>query len=260
MRRALVLLTLLVIGGVPALAQERPPISTDRPGVGTSAEPVPRGALQIETGLDYARERKAGEPTEHRGAIALSVRYGLLDSLELRLDGEPVVTLQNGDDVTDVGDFQLGVKWRLLDGVGSTLIPTLSLFPSVKLPTAPDPIGNERVDATVIGLASWQTGPISVDLNVGMSAVAQHRPSGYLLAAILVAGVGAEVTEHVTVGGSISYASRTERDGHDGVAATVGISCRLTRDLAIDGAVITTIAGRGPDVRLQTGLSMRFWP
>ena len=54
------------------------------------------------------------------------------------------MTLQNGEHVTDVGDFSLGVKWRLLAGVDSTPIPTLSLFPSVKLPTAPDPIGNER--------------------------------------------------------------------------------------------------------------------
>jgi hypothetical protein len=260
MLRALVLLAVLALGARPALAQERPPINPDRPGVGTSAEPVPRGAVQIEAGLDYARERTAGEPTEHRGAVALTIRYGLLDSLELRLDSEPVVTLQNGEDVTDVGDFQLGLKWRVLDGVDNTLIPTLSLFPSVKLPTAPAPIGNERVDAAVIGLASWQAGPITVDLNVGMSAVAQHRPSGYLLAAILVAAIGAEVTERVTVGGSISYASRTEREGHDGVAATVGISWRLTRDLAIDGAAITTVSGRGPDVRLQTGMSMRFWP
>lgn len=260
MRRALLALAMLVLAESPALAQERPPINTDRPGVGTSAELVPRGALQFETGLDYSRERKGGEPTEHRGSVVLSIRYGLLDSLELRLDSEPVVTLQNGDRVTDVGDFSLGVKWRLLDGVDSTLTPTLSLFPSVKLPTAPDPIGNERVDAGVIGLASWQAGRISVDLNAGLSAVAQHRPSGYLLAVLLVAAVGAEVAEHFTVGASISYASRTERDGHDGVSATVGMSWRITRDLAIDGAVITTFWGRGPDIRVQTGLSVRFWP
>ena len=260
MRRAVLALAMLLLAESPALGQERPPINTDRPGVGTSAELVPRSALQLETGLDYSRERKGGEPTEHRGAVALSIRYGLLDGLELRLDSEPVVTLQNGEHVTDVGDFSLGVKWRLLDGVDSTLTPTLSLFPSVKLPTAPDPIGNERVDASVIGLASWQAGRISVDFNAGLFAVAQHRPAGYLLAAFLVAAVGAEVAEHVTLGGSISYASRTERDGHDGVSATVGMSWRLTRDLAVDGAVITTFWGRGPDIRLQTGLSVRFWP
>jgi len=260
MRRTLLALAMLVLGASPALGQERPPINTDRPGVGTSAELVPRGALQFENGLDYQRERKGGEPTEHRGAVALSIRYGLLDSLELRLDGEPVVTLQNGEHVTDVGDFALGVKWRLLEAVDSTLIPTLALCPSVKLPTAPDPIGNERVDATVTGLAAWQAGPIGVGLNAGLSAVAQHRPAGYLLATLLVASVTANVSERVTVGGSISYASRTERDGHDGVSATVGISWLLTRDLAIDGAVITTLWGRGPDVRLQTGFSVRFWP
>jgi hypothetical protein len=128
------------------------------------------------------------------------------------------------------------------------------------VPTAPDPIGNERVDAGVIGIASWRGGGVGVDLNAGVSAVAQHHPAGYLLAVLLVAAGGAQVSENVVVAGSIFYGSRTERDGHDRIGATLGFSWMLTRDLAVDGAVITTLWGRGPDIRLQTGLSVRFWP
>ena len=260
MSTAIVVIAAVLLAVSPALAQDRPPISPDRPGVGTSAEVVQRGALQIETGIDYARERKGGEPTEHRTAMALTARYGLLDSLELRLDGEPVVALRNGEDVTDVGDLSIGVKWRLLEGQEGPLVPTLSLFPSVKLPTAPAPIGNERADVTLLGLASWQAGPFNVDFNAGVATVAQHKPAGYLIQAILATTVAYDVTEMFKVLGEIFYNSPGERDGHDRVGATAGVSWLLTRDLAIDGAVITTLAGRGPEYRIQAGVSMRFWP
>jgi hypothetical protein len=260
MPAALLVLAVLLLAAPPARAQERPPIAPDRPGVGTSAQPVARGALQIEAGVDYARERTAGEPTEHRTAAALSARYGLLDSLELRIDGEPVVALRSGEDVTNVGDVQLGVKWRLLDGVDDTLVPTLSLFPGVKLPTAPDPIGSERVDVTLLGLASLQAGPVGVDLNAGLAAIAQRRPSAYLLQAIVVASVTGALTDRAKLLGEVFYTSRSERDGDDRVGGTVGISWLLTRDVAVDGAVVATLAGRGPDYRLQAGVAVRFWP
>jgi hypothetical protein len=260
MKAILVLLAALFAVTPAAWGQDRPPIGPDRPGVGTSAEPVQRGALHIETGVDYARERKAGEPTEHRTAAALTVRYGLLDSLELRLDGEPVVALRNGVDVTDAGDFSFGVKWRLLEGADGTMRPTLSLFPSVKLPTAPDPIGNERVDVALLGLATWQAGPITVDFNAGLATVAQHHPAGYLLQAILATTVTGDLTDSFKVLGELFYNSPSERDGNDRVGVTAGVSWLITRDLALDGAVITTIAGKGPELRLQAGVSVRFWP
>ena len=260
MPTAIVVLAALLLTVSPGLAQERRPINPDRPGVAATAELVERGALQLEAGIDYARERTAGRQTERRTAAALTVRYGLLDSLELRLDGEPVVALRNGDDVTDVGDFQLGVNWRLLEGREGTLLPSLSLFPSVKLPTAPDPIGNERVDATLLAIATFQSGPLTVDLNAGLATVAQHEPAGYLLQAILVASVTADVTDRFKVLGELFYNSPSERDGDDRIGATAGATWIVARDVAVDAAVITTLAGKGPDYRVQAGVSVRFQP
>lgn len=241
-------------------AQESNAVSPDRPGVGTSADPVGRGVLQLETGVDYARERRAGEPTQRRTSLATTVRYGIADGVELRIDGEPIVALRGADDVTDVGDFVLGMKWRLLEGADGELRPTVSLFPSVKLPTAPDPIGSERPDFALLGLASFNFGRVGVDLNAGVAAIAQRDSDGYLLQAVLVGSVAADVTDRLKLLAELFYNSPSERDGDDVVGALAGVAYTLTRNLAIDAAVVTTLAGRGPDYRFQAGLTIRFGP
>jgi hypothetical protein len=168
------LLIVVVLVAAPTAWGQEDEVNPDRPGVGTSAITLPRGALQLETGLDYARERRAGEPTQRRTSLATTVRFGLLDGVELRLDGEPIVGLRGAGDATDVGDFVLGAKLRLLEGGEGPLRPTLSLLPAVKLPTAPDPIGTERADFLLLGLASFTFGRVGADLNAGLAAIGQR--------------------------------------------------------------------------------------
>jgi hypothetical protein len=254
-----VIVLILVLAAAPGFAQEDD-LNSDRPGVGTSAITVPRGTLQLETGIDYARERRAGEPTERRTSLATLVRFGLLDGVELRLEGEPVVALRGVDDVTDVGDFVLAAKLRLLEGTEGVSRPTLAVLPAVKLPTASDRIGSERVDALLLGLASWSFGRIGADLNAGVAAIAQRAPSGYLVQGIVTGGLSADVTDKLKLLGEVFYNSPSERDGDDLVGAVAGVAYLLTRRLAIDAAVITLLAGRGPDYRLQAGLTVRFGP
>jgi hypothetical protein len=257
--RATVLLAALLLP-VPRALAEQAPLSADRPGVGTSADTVPRGALQLETGLDYARERRAGEPTQRRAALVTTVRFGLLDGVELRLDGEPIVALRGEADVTDVGDVLLGAKLRVREGGEGWLHPTLALFPAVKLPTAPDPIGSERADMLLLGLASFELGRLTLDLNAGLAAVAQRDPSGYLVQALVVGSLGVEVVNGGMAFAELFYTSPSERDGRDLAGAGAGVSYAVTPNLAVDGAVIVSLAGRGPDYRLRTGITVRFWP
>ncbi|HZO39999.1 MAG TPA: hypothetical protein VFE97_12325, partial [Methylomirabilota bacterium] len=54
-------LLLLIPGAPPALAAE---IQPDRPELTESAKLVPRGAVQMESGLAFSRERRAGRATE----------------------------------------------------------------------------------------------------------------------------------------------------------------------------------------------------
>lgn len=257
-RAGLVLLVLL-IAVVPVGAQENNTVDPDRPGVSTSAETLPRGVLQLETGVDYSRERRAGEPTERRTSLTAAVRYGLADGVELRLEGEPFVALRGAEDANDVGDISVGVKWRLLEGVEGER-PAVAVLPIVKLPTAPEPIGTERPDFALLGLASFNLGRVSLEFNAGVAAIAQRDPDGYLVQALLVGAAAVDVTKRFKVLGEVFYNSRSERDGDDLVGALAGAVDTVARNLAIDVAATTTLAGRGPDYGLQAGITIRFGP
>jgi hypothetical protein len=256
---AVMLSLITALPSATALAQDDDDVNADRPGVGTSAATVARGALQLETGVDHARERRA-RATERRTSLGTLLRYGVLDGVELRLEGEPVVALRGPEDETNIGDIVLSVKLRILEGAEGVPRPTLSLLPALKLPTAPEPIGSERVDAALLGLASFGFGRLSADLNAGLAAIGQEGGSSYVVQGLTSATVSGDVTEKLSLLGEIFYRSPDERGGDHLVGVTVGAVYGLTRRLVIDTAVITSLVGRGPDYRIQAGLTARFGP
>ena len=238
-------------------AQTDDPINTDRPGVVVTAPTLPRGVWQLETGFDYARESTAGTRTRRFSGVT-TVNYGLLDGVELLLEGEPFVVLRGDEHATGLGDTFLGVKLRLLEGDESAHRPTLAILPGLKVPTAQTPIGTTRLDAAIVGLATLTVGRFDITGNAGMAALGQR--DGYLLQALVVAAVQTSVAQSVRALGEVFYHSPEERHGRHGVVTTVGAVWVVTPDMALDAGVRTTISGRGPDYVLRTGISMKFGP
>ena len=252
-----VLALLLACFAGPAWAQSDD-VDPDRPGVGTSPQLVPRGALQLETGVDHGWERRAGESTGRRTSLVTTLRYGLLDAVELRLDMEPIVALRGPEDATDVGDVILSAKLRLREGAEGAPWPALALLPAIKLPTAPEPIGSERVDVALVALGGWQFGPLGLGFNAGVATIGQEK--GYLVQGLLVGAATFEVIDNLTLLVELFYRTPEERNGDDFLAAVAGASYKITKDVAVDAAVIASLAGRGQDYRVQTGITVRFWP
>jgi hypothetical protein len=253
-----VVLSVVCLVAVPAAWGQQDDVNPDRPGVSTSPQTVTRGAFQLETGVDYSRERSAGEPNEHRTAVAALARYGLLDGVELRLALEAIVFLRGPDDATNVGDLLLAAKIRVLEGQDGSARPAFSLLPTIKLPTAPDPIGSEKVDISLAALMGWSFGRLSLTGNAGIGAIGQDN--GYLVQGQVIGAVAWEAIDKLSLLGEVFWNSPEERHGDDFVGATAGVSYRVTRDVAVDAAVIVSLAGRGPDYRIQSGITVRFWP
>lgn len=256
--RSLVAAWLLVASaGTPAPAVE-PAIETDRPDVSNSTKTVPRGALQVESGLEYARSSFAGTDGERRLAVQATLRAGLTDRLEIQLGGEPLVRLRGREEATDHGDVTLGFKYRFLDSPGG-FAPALGVGPLVKLPLADAPIGTERSDFALVGLASfdlpWKLG---LDVNAGPALVGQTRPNGYLVQALASGSLSREVAEGLSAFVEVFFASRSDRDGRDVVGFDTGVVYVLASWLALDGAVETSLKGPGRDWALRAGVSARF--
>ena len=137
--------------------------------------------------------------------------------------------------------------------------PSLGVLPFVKLPLASAPIGSERVDFGLFLLASMDLPwALALDAYAGVAAVGQRRPDGFVVQGLTSASLVRRVLERLTVFGELSFASRDQHDGRDRLGADVGVGILVTRALALDGAVETTLRGDGPDYAVRAGLSVRF--
>lgn len=256
MRAIVAALTLVGLWTAAAPAQD---INPDRPDLTTSAEVVPAGALQIETGLEYTRERVGGGPTERQLSVQGVLRLGLTPALEISIEGEPFLWLRAAADDHGSGDYTLGLKYRFLapapDGGG----PALALKPFVKLPTAREPLGSERPDFGALLLMSvalpWS---LSLDANAGVAAIGQRRPEGFIPQGIASASLSWTVTERLSTITELFLATKEERGGRDSLLATVALMYRATPRLALDAGMRTTITGQGPDWSAFIGLSVRL--
>lgn len=255
--RAMALAALVLAGAAPAGAEDVPPIEPSRPSRSTGARTVPPGTLQLETGVEYAHTRVGGEPDERSFSVQATLRLGVTDRLELRVDGEPLVRLRGADDDTGPGDLVVAAKYRVLVPDEGSPWPALSLQPSVKIPIARQPIGSERVDAGVLAIATLDLpAGFGLDVNAGLTAVGQ--PHGYLLQGFGAASIQRDlVPERLSGFAEVFVLSREDRDGRHQAGVDAGLVYRITRTLAADVGIETTFSGRGPEYALRAGLSVR---
>lgn len=228
-------------------------VEPDRPDISNSTYTVPVRALQVELGLEYARAHN--DPTERRLAFQTTLRTGLSDRLEVRLDGVPLIRLKETSDDIGMGDIAPGLKYRVFDPPEGQGWPALGIQPFVKIPTARVPIGSGRLDAGLLVLAD-QDVPGAVQLTVNAGLVVVGQPHGALLQGLASASVSCEFVGRLTPFLEMFFASRDEREGHDTLGLDTGLVYLLTRRVAIDAAAETTLNRRRPDYALRTGLSL----
>jgi hypothetical protein len=254
------LLACLLVGVAASVAAAADDvIEPDRPSVTTGARIVRPGRVQLEAGLLWQRTSLAAEPTERRLSAESTVRVGVLDALEVRLEGEPIVRLRGADDATDVGDLTLSAKWRFLDAPDDAPWPALGVMPFVKLPTAPEPIGTGKTDVGLRLIAGFTLpADMSLDANVGVAALGQTRSGGTLVQAQASAALSRELTRGLSAFVEVFYTSREEREGRDRVGVDAGLAWRLLQNVALDVAAGTSLYGQLPDVFVRAGGSIRF--
>ncbi len=137
------------------------PIATDRPGFLFSSLTVGRGVFQVELGLPAVTWTDVGisDGDLQVYGLPLSLRYGVSDTLELRL-GSPALFSHtrldsSGETLSDdgFGDLEVGLKWHLLDADGAT--PSFALIPSAVLPVGEEGFSVEEPAYLLNAMAEW---------------------------------------------------------------------------------------------------------
>lgn len=127
-------------------------IATDRPGFSDTAALVPRGRFQIESGYTYTYDREHDKRVIDHQFPEVALRTGLTDWLEFRAKWngysltetlDRIKTLAGRrvghEDHEDGGtDTNFGFKLPITRQKGGSWVPTISVIPSLYVPTGKD--------------------------------------------------------------------------------------------------------------------------
>jgi opacity protein-like surface antigen len=248
---ALALAVTLVAPAAAASAPE-PSVEPDRPDQTSLPTTVPQGAAQLEGGVVYERT----DSDDRAFHVEATLRFGLTDRLELRLEGEPFVHLWDGEETSGLGDLTLSIRYRFLDARQDSPWPALAVQPYVKLPTAHEPIGSERTDFGMILIAGLDLpGGFGAAFNAEVAALGQR--DGYLIQALVSAGIGRElIANTLSAYLEVLWSSQDEHEGSSRTGIGTGLSWKVARRLAVDLGFEATVGGRGPDYMVRSGLSV----
>ena len=143
------------------LAQDDITAVPNRPTVSTPAQPVQKGVLETEWGMDAS-------PSEQD--INGLLKFGVSKNFELRVTNDPIIA---DSGTHGVGDSAVGFKYRFTQDSGRW--PSFAFMYMVKLPTAGDVLGSGEVDHAFTFLASKDLGKHHFDFNAVATLLGQPQ-------------------------------------------------------------------------------------
>lgn len=246
---------------LPALAHGQQPLVADRPDFTEGPTTVGPGAVQLEFGYTFGRDRDGGATTTAHSLGEPLLRLGLpAEWLELRVGVGLVArrTEMNGRGVEENGfeDLYLGVKLALSEQNG--VIPALGILPQATFPTG-GAVSDGQVLPRLNLVYSWDvtdafslSGGTQVNRAAGASddAIAEWAQS-------LSGGIG--LGDRHGLYGEWFAVFHDEPGGMQAEHyANTGLTWLLTDDVQWDIRVGAGLNDRAEDLFFGTGLSLRL--
>jgi hypothetical protein len=253
---------LLFTVGTARAAEDDDTINPDRPDVVESSRVVGHGRVQLETGLQWERQRDASSH-ERATYTPTLLRIGVGEAFELRVETDGRTIVHASDPVTGMqattagyADIAVGVKWHVADQQGAR--PSLGVLVDAALPSGSRVLRGHGVRPGLNVSAEWELGDgwdAAVMPGIGIERGDAAGRFGY---GVFAATVGRALTPRTHAFVEVA-AQQIARASHGGTHAVVdgGLTWLVDRDCALDVAVGHGLNRRSPDLTLGFGVSIR---
>jgi hypothetical protein len=251
------LVSLVLASAGIARAQSAPPLTSNRPGIGESEALMPRGAMQLESGLSASRSSSDGARTTTISTPEATFRIGLTPRLEVFAGGEGLLWIRQSTDTASVtargaSDLSIDAKVALLAQGDGPL--TISIAGGVSLPAGADAFSSGGVDPSVRLLWSRALArEFSIGGNVAIAAVTDGDRRAATSA--LSAGLGRPLSESTSwfleLFGAIPRGAASTWTLDGGLAIVRGA------DVQFDVSGGRAVRGPGADWFISAGVTVR---
>ncbi len=253
---------------LPARAASEP-LVTDRPDFTESPETVPRGRVQLESGVTFTYDHEPPSQSSSYAAPELLFRVGIVDAFELRIGWEGYTWLQerlpeqsqSGRTVyrdqwsQGASDLYLGVKWKMLEQAG--LRPHLSVIPAITVPSGTIGFGSRDVDPEVKLAWSYDLSE-SMALSGNINAVVPSDDEGHFFQAGASVSLGIGLTDDV--GCYLEYFGfyPNTRETDCAHSVNAGLTWQITEDFQLDWRAGFGLNEEADDFFTGAGFGIRF--
>jgi Putative MetA-pathway of phenol degradation len=240
-------------------------ISTDRPDFVESSDVVGHGRLQIETG--YVSERSSADGIKSRTQTTPTLlRYGISDSLELRIETDGFVRsrsqdLATGTTVRERGfsDLALGVKWHMQDADEKAGTPSVAWLLHVDIDSGSRAFRGQGLRPSLRAVAEWDL-PNDFTVGVMPGLFADKNAEGKrFVAGIFAVTLAKELAPRWH--GFVELAGQqlaARKNGGSVVTFDSGVAYLVTDTLQLDFSVARGLTSYSPDFQWGVGVSVRF--
>ena len=236
-----------------AHADDDDAINPDRPNVANSSQVVGNRRVQLETGVQWDRQRDLDAHVRTLTTPTL-LRIGVADALELRVetDGRTIAHASDpasGAHTVSAGwaDLSAGVKWHVADQDG--MRPSVGMIAEVALPTGSAALRGSGFRPAVELPVEWDLGH---DWSLGvMPGMARDIGVTY---GVFAASVGKAFSERLHGFAEVA----APQIGH-GTQALVdaGVGWLVNKDCQLDAMVVHGVNRNTPGLSLAFGISVR---
>lgn len=222
-------------------------VQPERPTVATHAGTVAPGWVELETGIEFDRYEDTS-----RGESAPTVfKIGVAPRLQLNI--QTPIMRPPGIDSTHIGDFSIGLKWRLSED--TPVLGDFAILPSIKVPSGSTSsgAGSGTTDFSLLFISSHKFGAVAMDLNAGYTWRSGDNTKAPRNATIWTASFGGPV--HGRLGWVSEVYGYPGTSGPAGASPIVaylgGTTFQVHKWLVLDAGIVAPI--KGPQQRALYG-------